>query len=176
MLAGIFIILVLLLRSLVMPVYIILSLVLTFYASIGFTEWVFVDIFGYSGVSWATPFFGFVMLVALGVDYSIFLMDRFNENKEWNVGDAILHSMRNMGTVILSAAIILGGTMASMYPSGVMSMLQIATLVLSGLALYSVIVLPFLIPVMVKMFGQGNWWPFHRRIGESSERGNSIEL
>lgn len=176
MLAGIFLILVVLLRSLVMPVYIILSLVLTFYASVGFTEWVFVDIFGYSGVSWATPFFGFVILVALGVDYSIFLMDRFNENKEWNVGDAILHSMRNMGTVILSAAIILGGTMASMYPSGVMSMLQIATLVLSGLALYSVIILPFLIPVMVKMFGQGNWWPFHRRIGESSEQGNNFHL
>ncbi|MNP61302.1 putative membrane protein YdgH [compost metagenome] len=109
------------------------------------------------------------MLVALGVDYSIFLMDRFNENKEWNVGDAILHSMRNMGTVILSAAIILGGTMASMYPSGVLSMLQIATLVLFGLALYAVVVLPFLIPVMVRMFGQANWWPFHRRLGTSSD-------
>lgn len=176
MLAGIFIILVVLLRSLVMPVYIILSLVLTFYASIGFTEWVFVDIFGYSGVSWATPFFGFVLLVALGVDYSIFLMDRFNENKDWNVGDAILHSMRNMGTVILSAAIILGGTMASMYPSGVLSMLQIATLVLSGLVLYSVIVLPFLIPVMVKLFGQANWWPFHRRFGEGTQQENSVNL
>lgn len=176
MLAGIFIILAVLLRSLVMPVYIILSLVLTFYASIGFTEWVFVDIFGYSGVSWATPFFGFVLLVALGVDYSIFLMDRFNENKDWNVGDAILHSMRNMGTVILSAAIILGGTMASMYPSGVLSMLQIATLVLTGLVLYSVVVLPFLIPVMVKLFGQANWWPFHRRFGEGTQQENSVNL
>ncbi|RCX21382.1 RND superfamily putative drug exporter [Fontibacillus phaseoli] len=166
MLAGIFIILVLLLRSLVMPIYLIGSLVLTFYASMGFTEWVFVDIFHYSGVSWATPFFGFVILVALGVDYSIFLMDRFNENKEWNIGEAILHSMRNMGTVILSAAVILGGTMASMYPSGVLSMLQIATVVLTGLALYAVVVLPFLIPVMVKIFGQFNWWPFHRRSAE----------
>ncbi|MFD1178071.1 MMPL family transporter [Paenibacillus puldeungensis] len=173
MLAGIFIILVILFRSIVMPIYIIGSLILTYYTSIGFTEWVFVDIFGYSGISWATPFFGFVMLVALGVDYSIFLMDRFNENKEWDVGDAILHSMRNMGTVILSAAVILGGTMASMYPSGVLSMLQIATLVLFGLALYAVLVLPFLIPVMVKMFGQANWWPFHRRMGSSSDSSSS---
>lgn len=170
MLAGIFIILVVLLRSLVMPIYLIASLVLTFYASMGFTEWVFVDLFHYSGVSWATPFFGFVILVALGVDYSIFLMDRFNENKEWNVGDAILHSMRNMGTVILSAAVILGGTMASMYPSGVLSMLQIATVVLSGLALYAVIVLPFLIPVMVRLFGSFNWWPFHRKSTGASEQ------
>lgn len=169
MLAGIFIILVVLLRSLVMPIYLIASLVLTFYASMGFTEWVFVDLLHYSGVSWATPFFGFVILVALGVDYSIFLMDRFNENKEWNIGDAILHSMKNMGTVILSAAVILGGTMASMYPSGVLSMLQIATVVLTGLALYAVIVLPFFIPVMVKMFGGLNWWPFHRRNAGSGD-------
>ncbi|MNL62828.1 putative membrane protein YdgH [compost metagenome] len=71
--------------------------------------------------------------------------------------------MKNMGTVILSAAVILGGTFASMYPSGVMSMMQIATVVLTGLALYSLVILPFFIPVMVKMFGNANWWPFSRK-------------
>jgi RND superfamily putative drug exporter len=55
-------------------------------------------------------------------------------------------------------------------------MLQIATLVLSGLVLYSVIVLPFLIPVMVKLFGQANWWPFHRRFGEGTQQENSVNL
>jgi len=171
MLAGIFIVLLLLLRSVVMPIYIIASLVLTFFASVGLTEIVFVDILGYSGVSWATPFFGFVILVALGVDYSIFLMDRFNEHGELNVSEAIVYSMKKMGTVILSAAIILGGTMASMYPSGVLSMLQISTLVLTGLILYSVVVLPFLIPVFVKIFGKANWWPFLRGRGKSTDHG-----
>lgn len=176
MLSGIFIVLVLLLRSVIMPLYLIASLVLTFYTSLGVTELIFVNLLGYSGISWATPFFGFVMLIALGVDYSIFLMARFNENREWNVADAMLHAMRNMGTVILSAAVILGGTFASMYPSGVMSMLQIATVVLTGLFLYAVIILPFFVPMMVRVFGTANWWPFHRRPAQSRETGEELGM
>lgn len=169
MLAGIFIILVIMLRSIIMPLYLIGSLVLTYFTALGVTEAIFVNMLGYTGISWVTPFFGFVMLMALGVDYSIFLMDRFNENKSWNVQEAILHAMRNMGTVILSAAIILSGTFAAMYPSGVLSMLQIATVVLVGLGLYSLLILPFFVPVMVKLFGRANWWPFHNKQEESSK-------
>ncbi|CAH1190944.1 Chromosome partition protein Smc [Paenibacillus auburnensis] len=160
MLAGIFIILVLLLRSVIMPLYLIVSLVITYFTALGITEAIFVNLLDYSGITWTTPFFSFVMLIALGVDYSIFLMARFNENKTWDVREAILHAMRNMGTVILSAVVILGGTFASMYPSGVLSMMQIATVVLSGLALYALVFLPFFVPVMVRMFGRANWWPF----------------
>ncbi|WP_223068679.1 MMPL family transporter [Paenibacillus caui] len=160
MLAGTFIILVLLLRSIIMPLYLILSLLLAYFSAMGVTEVVFVDLLSYSGITWVTPFFGFVMLIALGVDYSIFLMDRFNEHKDWDVRDALLYAMKNMGSVILSAAIILSGTFAAMYPSGVLSMMQIATVVLSGLALYALLFLPFFIPVMVRTFGKANWWPF----------------
>lgn len=160
MLGGIFIILVVLLRSVIMPLYLIGSLVITYFTSLGVTEAIFVHLLGYSGITWTTPFFSFVMLIALGVDYSIFLMARFNENKTWDVKEAILHAMRNMGTVILSAVVILGGTFASMYPSGVLSMMQIATVVLAGLVLYALLFLPFFVPVMVRMFGKANWWPF----------------
>ncbi|MCL6603612.1 MAG: MMPL family transporter [Paenibacillus sp.] len=170
MLGGIFIILVLLLRSVVMPIYLIVSLVITYFTSLGVTEAIFVNLLGYAGITWTTPFFSFVMLVALGVDYSIFLMARFNENKTWDVREAILHAMRNMGTVILSAVVILGGTFASMYPSGVLSMMQIATVVLVGLALYALIFLPFFVPVMVRIFGRGNWWPFRVKPIEPSSK------
>ncbi|NEZ44218.1 MMPL family transporter [Paenibacillus alvei] len=163
MLIGILLILIVLFRSIVMPLYIAASLLLTFYTSMGITEVVFTKILDYSGVTWATPFFGFVMLMALGVDYSIFLMERFNENKHIDVKDAIVYAMRNMGTVIISAVIILGGTFASFYPSGVLSMMQIATVVLSGLTLYTFLILPFFIPVMVKTFGAANWWPFNSK-------------
>ncbi|WP_106766131.1 MMPL family transporter [Paenibacillus faecalis] len=170
MLTGISLILIVLLRSIIMPIYLLFSLIITYYVSMGVTEFVFVDLLGYSGVSWATPFFGFVMLMALGVDYSIFLMDRFNENKWKNVQEAILHAMRNMGTVILSAVLILGGTFAAMYPSGVLSMMQIATVVLTGLLLYALVFLPFFVPVMVKMFGNANWWPFTNRKTHTDEK------
>jgi putative drug exporter of the RND superfamily len=162
MLIGIMIILIFLFRSIIMPVYIIGSLILTYFTSMGINEVIFVNILGYTGISWAVPFFGFVILVALGVDYSIFLMDRFNEYKELSVADAMLISMKKMGTVIISAAIILGGTFAAMMPSGMLSLLQIASIILVGLLLYTFVVLPMFIPVMVKNFGNANWWPFKR--------------
>lgn len=126
------------------------------------TELIFVRMLGYDGINWAVPFFAFVILMALGIDYSIFLMDRFNEYKDLSVQEAMIAAMKNMGTVIISAVVILGGTFAAMYPSGVLSLLQIATIILTGLALYAFVVLPLFVPVMVKTFGKANWWPFLR--------------
>jgi putative drug exporter of the RND superfamily len=162
MLVGIGIILVFLFRSIIMPIYIIGSLILTYYTAMAVNEVIYVDILGYSGISWAVPFFAFVILVALGVDYSIFLMDRFNEYKNLSISEAMLLSMKKMGTVIISAAVILGGTFAAMMPSGMMSLLQIASILLVGLFLYAFIMLPLFIPVLVKNFGEANWWPFKR--------------
>ncbi|WP_442596111.1 MMPL family transporter [Neobacillus sp. D3-1R] len=162
MLLGISIILVFLFRSIIMPIYIIGSLILTYFTSMGINEAIFVDLLGYTGISWAVPFFAFVILMALGVDYSIFLMDRFNEYKDLSVAEAMFISMKKMGTVIISAAIILGGTFAAMMPSGMLSLLQIASIILVGLLLYTFVVLPMFIPVMVKNFGKANWWPFKR--------------
>lgn len=74
-----------------------------------------------------------------------------------------------MGGVIFSAVIILGGTFAAMMPAGVLSLLEIATVVLIGLVLYAVVILPLFVPVMVKLFGRGNWWPFITRKGDHQE-------
>ncbi|MCA0756169.1 MMPL family transporter [Paenibacillus sp. N4] len=163
MLIGISIILIVLFRSFVMPLYMVASLLVTFYTSLAVAEVIFVRVLGVSGISWAVPFFGFVMLVALGIDYSIFLMDRFKEYRHLPPQQGILEAMKNMGTVIMSAAVILGGTFAAMLPSGVMSLLQIATIVLCGLFIYALLMLPLFIPVMVRTFGAANWWPFMDR-------------
>ena len=164
MLIGIFIILVILLRSLTMPIYLIGSLLLTYYTSLGFAELIFVNILGYDGLTWVIPFFSFVMLIALGIDYSIFLMDRFNEYKNGFIKDALINAMKNMGTVIISATIILGGTFGAMLPSGVLSLLQIATVVIIGLVLYAFVMLPLFTPIMVRFFGKYNWWPFKEQM------------
>ncbi|WP_026905611.1 MMPL family transporter [Paucisalibacillus globulus] len=163
MIAGIFIILIILLRSIIMPIYLIGSLVLTYFTSMAFSEIIFVNIMGYDGLTWAVPFFAFVMLTALGIDYSIFLMDRFNEYRDGNLKEAMLTAMKKMGTVIISAAVILGGTFGAMLPSGVLSILQIATVVLIGLFLYAFVMLPLFIPIMVRLFGNANWWPFKQK-------------
>ncbi|AMQ21401.1 MMPL family transporter [Geobacillus sp. JS12] len=168
MLIGIAIVLAVLLRSLIMPLYLILSLVLTYYTSMAVTELIFVNGLGYAGLNWAVSFFAFVLLLALGIDYSIFLMDRFNEYRSRPVKEAMLSAMGHMGTVIISAAVILGGTFAAMYPSGVLSLLQIATIVLTGLLLYALVVLPLFVPVMVRTFGRANWWPFRQPASETA--------
>lgn len=171
MLLGIGLVLLVLLRSLIMPLYLILSLIITYYMSMAVTETIFVDLLGYSGINWVVPFFAFVILVALGVDYSIFLMSRFNEHRDLNPEKAILLAMGKMGSVIISAAIILGGTFAAMIPSGVQSLLQIATIVLVGLLLYAFLFLPLFVPVMVKTFGKANWWPF---MGSHQQKAENI--
>ncbi|WP_033543761.1 MMPL family transporter [Planococcus sp. CAU13] len=162
MLVSLFIVLAILFRSLIMPLYMIGSLLLTYYTSIAIAELIFVNGLGFDGISWAVPFFGFVMLVALGVDYSIFLLDRFREESfnGVSVRDAMYTSMAKMGTVIITAAIILAGTFGAMMPSGVLSLVQIATIVVTGLLLYGLVVLPLLIPAISVSFDRGVWWPF----------------
>ncbi len=162
MLITLFVVLAIMFRSLIMPLFMIGSLLLTYFTSIAIAELIFENLLGYDGISWAVPFFGFVMLVALGVDYSIFLLDRFREEAEsgLTVRDAMRISMAKMGTVIITAAIILAGTFGAMLPSGVLSLMQIASIVVIGLLLYGLIVLPLLIPAITVSFDRGVWWPF----------------
>lgn len=162
MLVTLFIVLAIMFRSLIMPLFMIGSLLLTYFTSIAIAELIFENLLGYDGISWAVPFFGFVMLVALGIDYSIFLLDRFREEAEngLTVREAMRISMAKMGTVIITAAIILAGTFGAMMPSGVLSLMQIASIVVIGLLLYGLIVLPLLIPAITVSFDRGVWWPF----------------
>ncbi|KUP37605.1 hypothetical protein AU385_00635 [Bacillus halotolerans] len=163
MILGLFIVLTILFRSMVMPIYMIASLLLTYYTSISMTELIFVNILGNDGVSWAVPFFSFVILIALGVDYSIFLLDRFKEEVQLGIHQGVIRSMSKMGSVIITAAIILAGTFAAMMPSGVNTLMQVASVVIIGLLLYGLVILPLLMPAIIVTFGEGNWWPFGRK-------------
>ncbi|MBT2581362.1 MMPL family transporter [Planococcus sp. ISL-109] len=162
MLVSLFVVLAVLLRSFIMPLFMIASLLLTYYSSIAITELIFVNALGYDGITWAVPFFGFVMLVSLGIDYSIFLLDRYREEAltAADFTQAMRRSMAKMGTVIITAAILLAGTFGAMLPSGVLSLMQIATIVITGLLLYGLIVLPLLVPAITVSFAGGAWWPF----------------
>ena len=165
---GVSIALVIILRSLVMPIYLMASLILTYFTSISIIQFVVEKIMGYPGISWITSFFGFVVLMALGIDYSIFIMTRFNQDENSDMKTRIVTTMRLMGGVILSAVIILSGTFAALIPSGVLSLVEISMVVLTGIVLYVVIILPLFIPAMVKIFGKANWWPFKVIIEKSN--------
>ncbi|CAM3139522.1 MMPL family transporter [Sporolactobacillus spathodeae] len=159
-LIGIFIALVIVLRSLTMPLYLMVSLFVTYFSALGFSEIIFMRLLHHTGLTWTTQFFGFILLIALGIDYSIFVMARFNEYETGSIRQRMLLTLGRMGSVIISAVIILCGTFAAMLPSGMLSLIQIATVAMFGLAIYALIMLPLFIPVMVRLFGRANWWPF----------------
>ncbi|WP_077307433.1 MMPL family transporter [Terribacillus halophilus] len=163
MMVGLFLILTLLFRSMIIPAYMIGSLLLTYYTAISITELIFVNGLDYAGVSWAVPFFSFVILISLGVDYSIFLLDRFTEEARDDLNGGMIHSMKKMGSVIITASIILAGTFAAMMPSGVLTLLEVATVIIIGLLLYGLVILPLLIPAIAVTLGELNWWPFKRK-------------
>ena len=157
---GVFIVLVIILRSLVMPTYLVASLILTYFTSISIVQIIVQKIMGYPGISWITAFFGFVVLMALGIDYSIFIMTRFNQYENMEIKERMVKTMKIIGGVVMSAVIILSGTFAALLPSGVLSLVEISMVVLTGIILYVVVILPLFIPAMVRTFGKYNWWPF----------------
>lgn len=155
-----FVVLLVFQRSIIMPIYMIASILITYYASIGIANIIFDNILGLGGLLLVVPFFSFVVLMALGVDYAIFLVNRFSEEAYQGIVPALLIAMRKMGTVIMTACLILVGTIAALYSSGAMTLMQIATVVIVGLLLYNILMLPLFIPSIAKSFGKGNWWPF----------------
>ncbi len=163
-LVTVLVLLIALLRSVVAPLYVIFSLVIAYFVTMTAIQWVFVDVVGKPGVSWAVPFFMFFLLVALGVDYSIFLMSRYDEEyvRRSNAGAAMNATLRAMGIVIFSAAMIMAGTFGSLTASGMTTLLEIGTGIIIGLLLYTVIMLGFFVPACATIAGSGHYWPLKR--------------
>jgi len=150
-LIGIFLVLILVIRSFWIPVYIILSLMAAYYTAITFVSLIVKHIFKLDGIAWNVPFFSFVIIVALGVDYSIFLLTRYKEYSDMKPWEAIVKAAKNTGGVVISAAIILAGTFLTLYPSGIQILMQMALSVSIGLVMLSMIMLPIAIPAMISL-------------------------
>ncbi|WP_270607623.1 MMPL family transporter [Bacillus mobilis] len=148
MLIGIAIVLLVITRSFLNTIFIIGSLILAYFASLGISEQISAHLLNVESLSWNVPFFSFIMIVALGVDYSIFVMMRYNE-LEGDPATKIVNASRHIGGVVLSAALILGGTFAALIPSGVLTLIQVASVVGVALLLLAIIVMPILIPALI---------------------------
>lgn len=151
MLIGIGIALMFVTRSLIQPMTIIGTLTVAYYSALSITKWISATFLSQSLLTWNTPFFSFIMLIALGTDYSIFLMMRYRDDASiiQDVRKRIINSSALIGTTVISAAIILGGTFAALMPSGVTTLIQVALAVIVGLILL-VFMLPTIMPIMVK--------------------------
>ncbi|MGN7168739.1 MMPL family transporter [Paenibacillus cellulositrophicus] len=146
---SVFVVLLFVIRSFWPSVFIVLSLVASYYVAMSASKFVTTYIIGAEGVSSFVPFFSFIVIVAVGVDYSIFLMERYKEYGELSPGEAIVKAARSVGGVIISAMVILGGTFATLMPSGLVLLIELAAAVIVGLVVLCFILLPMLVPALI---------------------------
>lgn len=156
----ILLILMLLLRSILAPVLLIVTVILSFATALGVSALVFNQVFGFPGADPAVPLYGFVFLVALGVDYNIFLMSRVREESlVHGTRPGILRGLVATGGVITSAGLVLAATFAALGVIPILFLAQLAFIVAFGVLLDTFIVRSLLVPALSYDIGRAIWWP-----------------
>ncbi|MFE5509897.1 MMPL family transporter [Streptomyces sp. NPDC056529] len=159
-LAIILVILVALLRSLVLPLILVVTVALNFAATLGVSALVFEHVLGFTGTDSSVPLYGFVFLVALGVDYNIFLMSRVREESlRHGVREGVRIGLTATGGVITSAGVVLAATFAALGVIPLAFLVQIAFIVAFGVLLDTLVVRSLLVPALVRDLGPKAWWP-----------------
>ncbi len=159
-LVVIFLVLALLLRALVAPLILIAANVLSFAATLGTAAIVFNHVFDFPGADPSVPLYGFVFLVALGIDYSIFLMTRVREESiKQGTRPGILTGLAVTGGVITSAGVVLAATFAALGVLPLLFLAQIAFIVAFGVLLDTLVVRSLLVPALSYDIGRAIWRP-----------------
>lgn len=153
-------ILVLLLRSLPAPVLLVATTALSFETAMGVAAVVFNHVLNFPGADPSVPLYGFVFLVALGIDYNIFLMTRVREEAlDHGTREGMLRGLAVTGGVITSAGLVLAATFAALAVLPILFLLQIAFIVSFGVLLDTFVVRTLLVPALVQDIGPTVWWP-----------------
>ncbi|WP_432478103.1 MMPL family transporter [Nocardioides sp. GXQ0305] len=156
----ILVVLALLLRALVAPVILIVANVLSFGATMGISALVFEHVFDFPASDPSTSLIGFVFLVALGIDYSIFLMTRVREESiRQGTHPGILKGLSATGGVITSAGVVLAATFAALGVIPILFLAQIGFIVAFGVLLDAIVVRSLLVPAISYDVGRAIWWP-----------------
>ncbi|MGW8360370.1 MMPL family transporter, partial [Streptomyces wedmorensis] len=159
-LAIILVILMALLRSVVLPLLLVATVALNFAATLGVSALVFEHVLGFGGTDSSVPLYGFVFLVALGVDYNIFLMSRVREESlRHGVREGVRIGLTATGGVITSAGVVLAATFAALGVIPLAFLVQIAFIVAFGVLLDTLVVRSLVVPALVRDLGPRAWWP-----------------
>ena len=158
------ILLAIVLRSLVAPLYLVASVVLSYFATLGLASIVFVRIGGQPNLNFVIPVVIFIFLMALGSDYNILVMTRIREEaKHLPIGVAVRRAIGSTGTSVTTAGLILGGTFAAFglaAPPGAIGQQsrEIGYGIAAGILMDTFLVRTLLVPSMVVILGRWNWW------------------
>jgi putative drug exporter of the RND superfamily len=159
-LGVIMIILMILLRAIVAPLLLVITTVLSLAATLGLSALIFNHLLDLPGADPAVPLYGYVFLVALGVDYNIFLMTRVREETHsYGTRVGITRGLAITGGVITSAGLVLAATFAALAVIPILFLLQIAVIVSLGVLLDTFLVRTLLLPSLAYQIGPSIWWP-----------------
>jgi putative drug exporter of the RND superfamily len=160
------IILGILLQAIVAPLVLIATVMASFFGTLGLSIFFFIEVQGSEGVDASLPTFAFIFLVALGVDYTIFLMSRVREEaRTHGTREGVLRALSATGPVITSAGLILAGTFAVLMTLPVTFAFNIGFMVAVGILLDTFIVRTIMVPAAVELLGDRVWWPSTARGG-----------
>lgn len=166
-LVVILVIIVLLLRAVVAPLVLVLTSALSFAASFGLSDLLWRYGLGYSGIESQVPIYIFVFLVALGVDYNIFLTARIREESgQLGIRRGTLRGLSVTGGVITAAGIVLAGTFAALIPQPTVYLTEVGSAVAIGVLLDTLLVRTVLVPAALLTIGERAWWPSRQRPAE----------
>jgi len=159
-LSLILVILVVLLRALVMPVYVVGTVVLSFAFALGASSLIFTHLLGQPASDPSLALFAFIFLVALGVDYNVFLLARIREERRARpTRDAVTAALERTGGVITSAGLVLAATFGVLMALPLEALFQIGFVVALGLLADTFLVRALLVPALAVLLGDRNWWP-----------------
>ncbi len=158
--AGILIVIMILMQSLVAPLYMVATVLLNYGTTLGIATWLFLNVMKQGSMIYMIPLFIFVILVALGADYNIFLMSRIREEAHQRpMKEAVSHAVANTGGVITACGIILAGTFATLITAPLRVVVQIGAAIAVGVIIDTFIVRALLVPAIASLVGRWSWWP-----------------
>jgi RND superfamily putative drug exporter len=159
-LISVFLILILLLRSLLTPVLLLIAVVGSFFSAVGASWFIFQNVFGFPALDISVFILAFLFLVALGVDYSIFLVSRAQEEaKKHGTREGMQRALGATGGVITSAGILLAAVFAVLGVLPLIALAQVGTIVCLGVLLDTLLVRTIIVPALAFMTGKYFWWP-----------------
>ncbi|MFG6117717.1 MMPL family transporter [Thalassobacillus sp. B23F22_16] len=159
-------------RSIIAPIYMMATILLSFSAALGISDYIFKNVFGYEQMSYRIPLYAFVFLVALGVDYNIMLVSRIQEAyRNLSLKDAVQQGISRTGGVISSAGLILAATFAVLTTQPIMELFMFGFVVAVGVLIDTFLVRTILTPAIILLLGKWSFYPF----GKNKETATRVE-
>ncbi|MCD9199793.1 MMPL family transporter [Aeromicrobium wangtongii] len=150
----------LLLRAVVAPLVLVATVVVSYFGALGLCNLVFDHVFGFAGMESSVPLIGFLFLVALGVDYNIFLMSRVREEAvRHGTVEGTKRALATTGGVITSAGVVLAATFVVLASLPLVMLVEIGVLVAVGVLIDTLLVRSIVVPALTMSLGSRIWWP-----------------